>query len=79
MAKKSESETVAEKNARHQAAFKAKRKAAGFVYHSVWMDKKLVHNVKKLAVLNELSNDEQFNEILKVGLKQYLLDDLGKG
>ena len=72
------SETVAEKNARHQAAFKAKRKAAGFVYHSVWMDKKLVHNVKKLAVLNELSNDEQFNEILKVGLKQYLLDDLRK-
>lgn len=73
-----ESETVTERNRRHQTAYKSKRKADGFVYHGAWVKKKMLGKIKKLAVINEVNNDELLNQILDIGLKQYLRDDLRK-
>ena len=61
--------TKAKTNAENQAAFKAKKRAEGLVYFNAWIKKKVLSDVKKLAILNGLNNDEQFNRLLEKGLE----------
>lgn len=49
-----------------------KKKAAGFIYQDMWIDKKLVSKIKKLAIIDEVNNEELFIQILEIGINQYL-------
>lgn len=66
----------AKTNAENQAAFKAKKRTEGYVYFNAWIKKKVLSDVKKLAILNGLNNDEQFNRLLEKGLERELIEDL---
>lgn len=61
-------------NAENQAAYKAKRQAAGYVAGTFWFEKRLLLKVKKLAILNSLTNGEQLNLLLEKGLERELKD-----
>ena len=66
----------AKTNAENQAAFKAKKRVEGYVYFNAWIKKKVLSDVKKLAILNGLNNDEQFNRLVEKGFERELIEDL---